>query len=246
MNCNDNINNTGTAGSLLLIGGGGHALSVFEALHESESLHKTYSKIAVIDSDDEKIGSSLIMYPIIRTENSDAQRTSIPIIGTDYDLKDLRGEYSHAFISLGSIGDWHRRERLYMLASAYDYSFPNIIHPSACLSSFSEYAFGIFAGMGVCVNAGCTIAEMCILNTRCVVEHGCTVGKYAHIAPGAVLCGNVNVGVGAHVGAGSVVIQGITVGENTIIGAGSVVVRDIPANAVAYGNPCRVVRKKQS
>ena len=35
----------------------------------------------------------------------------------------------------------------------------------------------------------------------------------------------------------------LTIGENTVIGAGSVVTRDIPANVVAVGSPCRVVRE---
>ncbi len=35
---------------------------------------------------------------------------------------------------------------------------------------------------------------------------------------------------------------GVTIGEGSVIGAGSVITKDIPANSVAYGNPCRVVR----
>ena len=31
-------------------------------------------------------------------------------------------------------------------------------------------------------------------------------------------------------------------GENSVIGAGSVVTRSIPANCVAVGNPCKVIR----
>ena len=38
-------------------------------------------------------------------------------------------------------------------------------------------------------------------------------------------------------------MPGITIGENSVIGAGSVVTRDIPANVVAVGNPCRVMRE---
>ena len=34
----------------------------------------------------------------------------------------------------------------------------------------------------------------------------------------------------------------MTIGDNTVIGAGSIVTRDIPANVVAVGNPCRVMR----
>ena len=34
----------------------------------------------------------------------------------------------------------------------------------------------------------------------------------------------------------------VTIGDNTVIGAGSVVTKDIPANCVAAGNPCKVIR----
>lgn len=39
------------------------------------------------------------------------------------------------------------------------------------------------------------------------------------------------------------VLQGVSIGDNTVIGAGSVVTRDIPANVVAAGNPCKVLKK---
>ena len=48
---------------------------------------------------------------------------------------------------------------------------------------------------------------------------------------------------GVWCGGGVIVNPGITIGENTLIGAGSVVTRDVPANVLAFGNPCRVVRE---
>ncbi|MDT6979890.1 sugar O-acetyltransferase [Levilactobacillus zymae] len=39
------------------------------------------------------------------------------------------------------------------------------------------------------------------------------------------------------------VIGGVTIGDGCVIGAGSVVTRDIPANSLAVGNPCRVLRE---
>lgn len=53
----------------------------------------------------------------------------------------------------------------------------------------------------------------------------------------------VNIGKNVWIGAGSVVLPGVSIGENTVIGAGSVVTKDIPANCVAYGNPCKVMRE---
>lgn len=52
----------------------------------------------------------------------------------------------------------------------------------------------------------------------------------------------VHIGENCWLGAGVIVMPGITIGDNSVIGAGSVVTRDIPANVVAVGNPCRVLR----
>ncbi len=54
---------------------------------------------------------------------------------------------------------------------------------------------------------------------------------------------DVHIGRNVWIGAGSVILPGITVGDNSVIGAGSVVTKDIPANVVAVGNPCRVMRE---
>lgn len=53
----------------------------------------------------------------------------------------------------------------------------------------------------------------------------------------------VHIGKNVWIGAGSIILPGVTIGDNTVIGAGSVVTHDIPANVVAYGNPCRVQRE---
>ena len=52
----------------------------------------------------------------------------------------------------------------------------------------------------------------------------------------------VRIGKNCWLGAGVVVLPGVTIGDNSVIGAGSVVTKDIPANVVAVGNPCRVLR----
>ena len=52
----------------------------------------------------------------------------------------------------------------------------------------------------------------------------------------------VRIGKNCWIGAGTILVPGVTVGDNSVIGAGSVVTKDIPANVVAVGNPCRVLR----
>jgi maltose O-acetyltransferase len=53
----------------------------------------------------------------------------------------------------------------------------------------------------------------------------------------------IDIGPDAWIGGGAIVLPGITIGENSVIGAGSVVTKPIPANSVAVGNPCRVIRE---
>lgn len=53
----------------------------------------------------------------------------------------------------------------------------------------------------------------------------------------------VVIGDNCWIGANVTICPGVTIGENTVIGAGSVVTKDIPANVIAVGNPCRVLRE---
>lgn len=52
----------------------------------------------------------------------------------------------------------------------------------------------------------------------------------------------INVGNNVWIGAKVCVLPGITIGDNCVIGAGSVVTKDIPANSLAVGNPCKVIK----
>lgn len=60
--------------------------------------------------------------------------------------------------------------------------------------------------------------------------------EYMYTAPVSI---EDNVWIGANV----TICPGVTIGENSVIGAGSVVIHDIPANCIAVGNPCKVLRE---
>ena len=53
----------------------------------------------------------------------------------------------------------------------------------------------------------------------------------------------VTIGSNVWIGGNSTILPGVTIGDNTTIGAGSVVTKSIPANCLAVGNPCKVIRK---
>ncbi len=53
----------------------------------------------------------------------------------------------------------------------------------------------------------------------------------------------IHIGNKVWIACNAVVIGGVTIGDDVVIGAGSVVTKDIPSGYLAYGNPCRPVRK---
>ncbi len=53
----------------------------------------------------------------------------------------------------------------------------------------------------------------------------------------------ITIGSGCWLGGGVIVLPGVSIGDGCVIGAGSVVTKDIPANSLAVGNPCRVIRR---
>jgi maltose O-acetyltransferase len=52
----------------------------------------------------------------------------------------------------------------------------------------------------------------------------------------------VKIGNGCWICANVTILPGVTIGDGCVIGAGSVVSKSIPANSLAAGNPCRVIR----
>lgn len=206
------MNNRG----ILLLGGGGHCVSVLCALRRSGA----FERIGIVTLEEKSV-------------------FDIPVVGTDEQLPQLIFEgYDSAFLCMGGVGSASLRRTLYHKLKEIGYSVPNIIDPSAVIGEHVSFGEGILVGKNAIINAGSRIENGAIINTGAIVEHECVIEEFAHVAPGSVICGAVRIGSGAYIGANSTVIQCLHIGENTIVGAGSVVVRNLGSNVVAYGNPC--------
>lgn len=111
-----------------------------------------------------------------------------------------------------------------------------------------------------CYGRNIEIGDFCYINFNCnFVDDGkIVIGNKVMFGPGVTIAtvghpinpmyreymytDPVTIQDNVWIGAGSIICPGVTIGENSVIGAGSVVVKDIPANSVAVGNPCKVLR----
>jgi len=114
-----------------------------------------------------------------------------------------------------------------------------------------DYGFNIAIGERSFINFDCVLLDCNRITIGDEVQIAPGVHIYTATHPidaaqrrsGAEFALPVVIGDGAWLGGGAIVCPGVSIGQNTVVGAGSVVTRDLPANVVAVGNPCRVVRR---
>lgn len=115
---------------------------------------------------------------------------------------------------------------------------------------FCDYGANIHVGENFYANVNCTILDVCEVHIgdNVLLAPGVQIYTAAHpvaLVPrvaGVEFGKPVRIGNNVWIGGSTVICPGVTIGDNSVIGAGSVVTRDIPANVVAVGNPCRVLR----
>lgn len=125
-------------------------------------------------------------------------------------------------------------------------------HNTAIVSPFHcDLGSNIYIGQGGFVNYGLVVTDIAEVHIGNNVLIGprvqlCAAGHpiLAENRAAPVSCGEpIHIGNQVWLGAGTIVLGGVTIGDNSVIGAGSVVNKDIPANVVAVGNPCKVIKQ---
>ncbi|MCB1130455.1 MAG: acyltransferase [Verrucomicrobiae bacterium] len=100
---------------------------------------------------------------------------------------------------------------------------------------------------------GCGVSSSQIIATV-----GIEIGESTAIGAGCLICDSdmheiplgsqnpvksapIRIGRNVFIGARSIILKGVTIGDGAVIGAGAVVTRDVPAGAIAAGNPARII-----
>lgn len=113
-----------------------------------------------------------------------------------------------------------------------------------------DYRYNIHIGENFYANMGCTILDEAAVtfgNNVLLAPNGSIYTAGHPIDVGLRNAGQeyalpVTIGNNVWIEGDVVIVHGVTIGDNSIIGAGSVVTKSIPANVIAVGNPCRVIK----
>lgn len=113
-----------------------------------------------------------------------------------------------------------------------------------------EFGKNISIGDNVYINFGAVILDCAEVSIGADTLIGPNLGIYAvnhafdaeERRKGGCMGKPVHIGKNVWLGGDVKIVAGVTIGDRAIIGTGSVVTRDIPADVIAVGNPCRVLR----
>lgn len=125
-----------------------------------------------------------------------------------------------------------------------------------------EYGINIHCGSDVIINMNCTFVDNNLINIGSNVliasdvkiytaTHTTDVAGRTNTPEGKQTSGSfcrtrsqpITIEDNVWIGGGAILLPGVVIGRNSVIGAGSVVTRSIPADCVAVGNPCRVIKR---
>ncbi|NKE44566.1 acetyltransferase [Roseomonas frigidaquae] len=207
------------SGPVLVIGAGGHALVVIEALRASGR--------AIAGLLDDGPGAGGLVLGCAR------------LGGTDL-LQALRAQgLAEAAVA---IGDNATRAALGARCEAAGFTLPALVHPAALVSPSATLGAGCQVMARAVLGPLARLGRLVLVNTGAIVEHECQLGEAAHLGPGAVLCGGVKLGARTLVAAGAVVRPAVTLGADVLVAPGAAVTGPVPDGARLGGVPARPMR----
>lgn len=203
----------------ILIGSGGHALSILE-LNTIET-------------------RNIIGYSDIKEKRD----FPIPFVGSD---AKILGDFPNTdyCVILGVVytDTVDLSVRMKLISKFNKYDSPIIFAQSSLVTRHCIIGKGTIFFEKSFVNVS-SMGEYCVINSGAIIEHCCRIGNNVFIGPGAVIGGGVDVGNNVFIGSGAIIRDDVSIPDNVIIGMGGIVTHSIEKEGKYYGNPAKYVGK---
>ena len=188
-----------TKPNLVLIGGGGHCVSVIDVIENGNK----FNILGILDSNSKE--DNLLGYKIL---------------GDDNLIPELVNENTYFLITVGQIKSYSIRRNIAKILSENNAKLATVISPLAYVSKHAQIEEGAVIMNHAVVNAKSKIGKNCIINTMSNIEHGVSIGDFCHISTCAVVNGKSVIGYGTFIGSNATISNNILIKENSIISAG--------------------------
>ena len=209
---------------LVLLGIGGNASDIFDAVVEINRVKPTYEVLGYVTAD-----------------GKPREKGGLTFLGGLKDVRSLPEDVQIAgfIFSPGSYRTWPDTVAGLGLPPE---RFATIVHPRAFVSEQSRMGRGSVILAGTTVGAFVTIGDHVIILQNVGLSHDDVIDDYSCLAVGVSFSGSVRVERNCFLGTNSTII-GATIGEGSMVGAGTLIRHDVPPGEVWVGNPGRFLKK---
>lgn len=204
---------------LVLVGGGGHASDVLQAIEAINDVTPTFHVVGILDD--------------AEVEGRRFAGRGVTQIGSVDAIAKVAAAY---VVCVG--WPWIRDDLVRRIGDQGDPA-PPIIHPKADIGVGAEFAPGTVVLGQAHVSPLARLGAHSLVSYNASVGHDTTFGSCASVMPNAAVSGDVRAGDRVLIGSGAVVRERIRLGDDVRVGAGAAVVADVPDGVTVVGVPAR-------
>lgn len=201
---------------VILVGAGGHALSLCEFAGDKISGYLAFDKNESMPV--ERLGDDSCMARFIK----DGKAFHIAFVYSGLPLMWKRGKIIESYKQSGA-------------------QFASLISPNAIVTPNSVVGEGTAIFNGAIVNRAC-LGNHVIVNSGAIVEHDCVIGDNTFIGPGAVVGGFTKIGSNCFIGLGARIGNGLEIADNVSVAMGAVVNKNLTEPGIYHGQPLKLFK----
>lgn len=197
------------AAKLVIYGGGGLSKMIIESVR----VLGVYEIVGVVDDSMAK-GTDVI---------------GSPVLGGAEILPELYQQGIRTAVnSVGGIGDYKVRLKVFHTLADAGFICPPIVHPTAHVDPSARLQAGVLVLAQSYVSGSARIGMGSLINNSVVISHDCEAGVCTNFSPGAMIAGDAVIGDFSQIGMNATVNIGVHVGRECLIGNGATVKKDVP------------------